>query len=147
MAHVRKSIRDNIVATLTGLSTTGARVYPTRVYPIADALLPGIAIYTRSEEVLNSTITIGRNLVRTLTVAVEIYAKGVTGLDDTVDAIASEIEVALAADVTRGGLAKDTRVLSFESDFSGDPDQPVGTGTITVEIDYVTIEGAPEVAV
>jgi hypothetical protein len=147
MAHIRKSIRDNVVTTLTGLTTTGANVFQTRVYPLASNKLPGLAIYTRSESSDYSTITMPRNIIRTMTVSVEAYVKGVTGTDDSLDTIASEIEAALYSDVTRGGLAKDTRVVSFEADFSGDPDQPVGTATINVDIDYVTIEGAPETAV
>ena len=35
MAHLRKQIRDNVVTALTGLSTTGSRVYGSRVYPMA----------------------------------------------------------------------------------------------------------------
>ena len=34
MAHLRKQIRDDVVTTLTGLSTTGSKVYASRVYPI-----------------------------------------------------------------------------------------------------------------
>ena len=39
MAHVRKSIRDDVVSTLTGLTTTGTNVYQTRFYPLAEAKL------------------------------------------------------------------------------------------------------------
>jgi hypothetical protein len=38
----RTSIRDNVVTALTGLSTTAANVFRSRVYPIAEAKLPGI---------------------------------------------------------------------------------------------------------
>lgn len=68
-------------------------------------------------------------------------------IDDDLDTIASEVESAVYGDVTLGGLAKDARITSFSSDFSGDPDKPVGSATITLEIDYVTIEGSPEAAV
>ena len=47
MAHLRKQIRDNVVTALTGLSTTGSRVYASRVYPN----LPGLCVYTKSESV------------------------------------------------------------------------------------------------
>jgi len=141
--HVRQSIRDNITTTLTGLPSTGSNVYQTRVYPIAPDKLPGIAVYTRSESSDYLTVTIPRTLVRTLTVSVEAY---VQGSDNDLDAISASIEEALAVDVTRGGYAKDTRVVSFEADFSGDSDQPVGSAVVQVEIDYVTIEGNPEVA-
>lgn len=145
MAHVRKQIRDNIASALTGLSTTGANVSVTRVYPFAEAKLPRISIYTRSELSEYTTIGSARTQVRTLSVAVEVMVK--TSIDDDLDQIASEIESALASDVTRGGLAKDTRVVGFEAEFSGDGDQPVGSAVISVDVDYVTIEGNPEVSV
>ena len=145
MAHVRKLIRDDIETTLTGLATTGANVYQTRVYPIAEDRLPGLAIYTSTEATDYATITPPRTQVRTLTVSVDVYAKAVTAYDDTLDAICVEIEEALYTDRTRGGNAKDTRVTAFDSDFSGDGDQPVARATLTVEVDYVTLENNVEV--
>jgi len=140
MAHVRKQIRDNIVTTITGLETTGSNVYRTRVYPLADAKLPGLAIFTDSEEIEPSTITPPRTQMRTLTVRIEAFVKGVSNFDDQLDTISEEVEEALAADITRGGLAQDTRITGFEADFSGEGDQPVGVGRISVSVDYVTIE-------
>ena len=64
MAHVRKQIRDNIVTTLTGLATTGSNVYRTRVYPLAENKLPGLAIYTDTEEVEVQTINPPRTQVQ-----------------------------------------------------------------------------------
>lgn len=140
MAHVRKQIRDNIVTTITGLATTGSNVYRTRVYPLADAKLPGLAVFTDSEEIEPSTITPPRTQMRTLTVRIEAFVKGVSNFDDQLDTISEEVEEALAADITRGGLAQDTRITGFEADFSGEGDQPVGVGRISVSVDYVTIE-------
>ena len=144
MAHVRKLIRDDIETTLTGLATTGANVYQTRVYPIAEDRLPGLAIYTSSEATDYATITPPRTQLRTLSVSVDVYAKAVTAYDDLLDAACVEIEEALYTDRTRGGNAKDTRIIAFDSDFSGDGDQPVARATLTVEVDYVTIENDVE---
>jgi hypothetical protein len=145
MAHVRKLIRDDIETTLTGLATTGANVYQTRVYPIAEDRLPGLAIYTSSEATDYATITPPRTQVRLLTVSVDVYVKVNTAYDDTLDAACVEIEEALYTDRTRGGNAKDTRITAFDSDFSGDGDQPVARATLTVEVDYVTLENNVEV--
>jgi len=144
MAHVRKLIRDNIETTLTGLATTGANVYQTRVYPIAEDRLPGLAIYTSSESTDYATINPPRTQLRTLSVSVDVYAKAVTAYDDLLDAACVEIEEALYTDRTRGGNAKDTRIIAFDSDFSGDGDQPVARATLTVVVDYVTIENDVE---
>ena len=147
MAHVRKLIRDNIVAAVTGLNATGTNVFKSRVYPLSAESLPALTVYTRSEEVTQSTISIPRTIERTLTVSIDSYVQGLTNYEDSLDAIAVEVENAITADVTRGGYAKDTRITSFEADYSGDPDQPVASSTITIEVDYVTIEDDPEVSV
>jgi hypothetical protein len=146
MAHVRKQIRDNIVTTLTGLTTTGSRVYKTRVYPLAQSKLPGLAIYTETEDIEIRTINPPRTQMRNLTVTVDAFVKGVSNFDDDLDTICQEVEEALAADITRGGLAKDTRVTGFEAEFSGDGDQPVANGRISVTVDYVTLENAVDSA-
>jgi len=146
MSHVRKQIRDNIVTTVTGLSTTGTKVYQSRVYPISAATLPALTVYTKSESSVYQTISYPRTVERTMTVVVEAYCQGVTGYDNTLDQIAVEVEEAVTADVTRGSIAKDTRVIDFESDYSGDPDQPVASAIITIEVDYVTLENDSETA-
>ena len=79
MAHVRQLIRDNVTTTLTGLTTTGTRVYRSRVYPVATT--PGLAIYTKSESVEYSSMSGQRTQFRSLALTVEIYVKGVTGYD------------------------------------------------------------------
>ena len=146
MAHVRKLIRDDIETTLTGLTTTGANVYQTRVYPLAENKLPGLAIFTKTEDTEYATIGPPRTQIRTLVVRVEIYVKEITNFDDSLDAISVEVEQALYTDRTRGGLAKDTRITSFDADFSGDGDQPVARATLDVEIEYATLENNVEVA-
>jgi hypothetical protein len=147
MAHVRQSIRENITTTLTGLTTTGSNVYQTRIYPVAEDKLPGIAIYTRTEDTEYQTITLPRTQERTLVIAVEAYVKALNNYDDTLDTIAAEVEGALYTDLTRGGYAKDTRVVSFDSQFSGDGDQPIAYATIEVQVDYFTEEDDAETAV
>ena len=108
MAHLRKQIRDDVVTTLTGLSTTGSKVYASRVYPMAAANLPGLCVYAKSEEVETTTITRPRTQVRTLTLSVEGFAVATSGLDNTLDAVSLEMEEALATDPSCSSLAKDT---------------------------------------
>ena len=145
MAHVRQSIRDNVVTTLTGLTTTGANVFASRVYPLATGKLPGLCVYTNDENIEASTIQPPRVQLRTLTLTVEIYARGSTA-DDVVDTACVEIEEALYTDRTRGGNARDTRVVSFRSSYTDDGDQPVQVGSLDVSIDYQTKENDIEAA-
>lgn len=140
MAHVRKSIRDNITTTLTGLTTTGSRVFQTRLFPLATAKLPGLCIYTRNETTQYTTVGKPRTQIRELEVLVEAYAKGTSSIDNTLDTIAVQVEEALYTDLTRGGYAKDTQITSFEVDYDGEGDQSVGVARFTISVTYVTVE-------
>jgi hypothetical protein len=147
MAHIRKLIRDNVTTTLTGLTTTGSNVFQTRLFPLGEAKLPAICIYTKSETTEYGTITRPRTQMRTLEVGVEFYVKGTSAIDNSLDQIGLEIEEALYTDNTRGGYAKDTKVLDFEADFIGEGEQSVGVGRFTVQVTYGTIENDIETAI
>jgi hypothetical protein len=147
MAHVRKSIREYFGTTLNNLSTTGTNVFESRVYTLQDNALPALAIYTKSET--SEPIVIGTNRVmsRDLAVVVEGYCKAVSNFDDVIDQISLEVEEAIAADRTLGGLAKDTYIESTEIDFTGEGEQPVGSVTLTFLTNYYVQETNPDVAV
>lgn len=143
MAHIRKLIRDQIATQLTGLSTTGGRVYTSRVYPMGNNKLPGIVIYTDNESAEYATIGLPRTIIRTLTVNVEIYVKGVSSYDDDIDQITAEIDAAIYSDVTLNGYAKDTKITGYVVQYIGEGDQPVGTAILNLEVTYTTTEGSP----
>jgi len=147
MSHLRKQIRDNIITPVTGLATTSTRVYASRVYPLASDKMPGLCVYTNTEEIEFSTLNRPRVQTRILEVTVEAYALAISGLDDTLDQICLEVEEALDADVTRGGKAKETKVTSIETEFSGDGEKPAGIARITVEVTYQCRENDLEVAI
>lgn len=146
MSHVRKQIRDAVGTALTGLSTTGTRVYKSRVYPLETGKLPGLAIYTKSEEIQNNTIGAPRTQIRILEVMVEAYVMANTAFDDTIDAISLEVEEALYTNASLGGKAKGLDVVSFESDYSGDGEKVVGVGRFTIQVTYSTKENDIETA-
>jgi hypothetical protein len=146
MAHVRKQIRDAVITTLTGLSTTGSNVFRSRIYPLESNKLPGLCVFSKSEATTFDTLTISRSINRVLEIGVEAYVKATSDYDNTLDTIAVEVEEAIASDVTLGSLAKDTQVTSFEADFSGEGEQPVAIGRFTVEVIYRTLENDVETA-
>ena len=146
MSHVRQQIRDDIVTTLTGLVTTGSNVFRSRIFPLEQTNLPALCIYTKSETSEYDTIGLPRSVNRVLDVAVEAYVKGVSNYDNTLDTIAVEMEEAIAADITLGGLAKDAQITAFEADFAGDGEQPVAVGRFTVTVEYRTVENDVETA-
>lgn len=142
MSHVRKQIRDSFVAVLTtGVPLVSRRVYATRVYPLTQAKLPAITVTASSESsgIMTMGATMGsRSLERTVDIAVSIYENATASLDSTVDAIAVQVEEAIGADFTLGGIAKESVLISTSIDFSGETEQPVGIATLTFSVRYVT---------
>lgn len=144
MSHIRKRIRDAVVTALTGLTTTGTRVYKSRVYPLESGKLPGLCIYTKSEDISTTTINRPRTQIRTLEVVIEGYVMANSAFDDTIDQISVEVEEALYTNALLGGLAKETNILSFDADYSGEGEKVVGVGRWTVNVIYTDKENDVE---
>ena len=145
--HVRQQIREYFGTTLTGLTTTGSNVYESRVYTLQEDTLPSLVIYTKSETSEPIVIGTDRVMSRELSVVVEAYCKATSNFDDTIDTISKEVEEAIMADRTLGGLAKDTYVESTEIEYTGEGEQPVGYVTLTFLTNYYVQETNPDIAV
>ena len=146
MSHVRQQIRERVATTLTGLTTTGSRVYQSRVYPLGPNNLPGLLVFTSSESSEVDVMGIPGALMRTLTLTVEGYVKSTTNSDDTIDTICSEVETALGNDNTINSLAKDISLSDTEIEYSGEGEQPVGVVTMNFVVQYRTATNAPNTA-
>ena len=142
MSHVRKQIRDQFVTLLTaGVTLVSSRVYATRVYPLTQAKLPAITVTIGSESsgLMTMGATMGsKSLDRTVEISVSVYENATASLDSAIDAIAVQIEEAIGADFTLGGIAKESVLTSTSIDFSGETEQPVGIATLTFSVRYVT---------
>ena len=142
MSHVRKQIRDQFVTLLTaGVTLVSSRVYATRVYPLTQAKLPAITVTIGSESsgLMTMGATMGsKSMDRTVDIAVSVYENATASLDSAIDAIAVQIEEAIGADFTLGGIAKESVLTSTSIDFSGETEQPVGIATLTFSVRYVT---------
>ena len=127
MSHVRQQIRDQLKTTLTGLTTTGANVFSSRVYD--HDVLPSLTIYTLSEELGEES---ANKQLRLLNIVVEARAKATSNLDDTLDTIGAEVEAAIfnTGDTTLGGKCKDIDFEGIDIELSGESDQPVGLMSI-----------------
>lgn len=145
--HIRQQIREKFGTTLTGLTTTGSNVYESRVYPLENASLPALIIYTKSETSEPIVIGTQRLMSRELSVVVEGYAKATSNFDDTIDTISKEVEEAIAADRTLDGLAKDCYLESTEIEFNGEGEKPLGYVSLTFLTNYYVQETNPDVAV
>ena len=144
--HLRRQIRERAATTLTGLTTTGSNVFQSRVYPMESAGLPGLCIYTTEETVEMQSMGGTRNVSRDLTLIVEGYATASANVDDTLDQIGKEIEVAMSGDITLNDLAQDSYLSSVEITLSGDGSTGIGKITHSYTVVYQNAENAPDAA-
>lgn len=141
---VRENIAANIQTVLTAMSSPVAASYVTRepfdFTQLSNAQFPAILVQTAGES--RSDETIGdSNIQRMGTITYDIvgYVKSST-IDTARNQLIEAIEEALDADRTRGGYAKDTQIVSVETD-EGATD-PVGGIIVTVEVEYFFTRGA-----
>ena len=146
--NVGKQIRERIGVTLTGLATTGSRVYQSRVYPIQAAQLPCLLIYTTEESSGPVEIGAGTRLIeRRARVVVEAVVKAVSNFDDTLDTIAKEVEIAIAGDVFLNNLVHDCALTETRIRYIGESDQPVAVAQLIYTVSYFNREDLPDTAV
>ena len=145
--HIRQQIREQVGSTLTGLTTTGSNVFQTRVYPLENTNLPALVIYTKSETSEPLVISENRIMSRELQLIIEIYVKQTSNFDDEVDKICKEVEIALSADTTINGLAKDSFIQSTEIEYNTEGEKPLSYGILTFLTNYYVDETRPDVAV
>jgi hypothetical protein len=144
-ALLATQIRKAAAAVLTDLATTAARVYVSRVYPIQDAELPALRIYTRDEDIETSSMGVGRVRQHQLELVVEACVKSNTDFDDTADQIRKEVQNALDADPGLGGLCKYVEPRAVQDAFEGEGEKVVAVKRMTFEVLYFAAQGAPDV--
>lgn len=109
LGHVRRQIRDRAVTQLTGLPTTGSRIYAGSPYAIDRDKLPALAVDVTGESAAPDFMSFGIE-ARVAEITVTAYAEGEDG-EDQLDRIAGEIEAALLADPQMGGVAVNCEFL------------------------------------
>lgn len=143
--HVRHQIREAAAALLTGLVTTGAHVYLSRVHPLSDGELPALRIYAAEEDSEPVNIHAPKLLERRLTLRIEACAKAVSDLDDTLDTISKEVEIALGVSPTLSGTARDSWLSGTELELSGEGELPLGVARLSYTVLYLTAATTPDI--
>lgn len=143
MAHVRQQIREAAATLVTGLTTTGANVFQSRVYNLQESQLPALLVYTSQEaiELADGTLDAPQ---RILSLVIEGKAQATANVEDTLDDIAKEVEIALGADITVGGLAHGNDLTNTLKQVTAEGDQPIGSVQLTYDVKYRTPFGDPE---
>ncbi|MBU0752366.1 MAG: hypothetical protein KJ787_13920 [Gammaproteobacteria bacterium] len=141
--HLHKQIRSAVVTKLTGLTTSGSRVHANRLAPLPDALSPSLLVTLDEERASGLTIHQPQAQERELTLSVSAVAKATAALDDTLDLMSKEVEIALAAGITVGSqtLQAFYTGMSFEDVQS---DKPVGIKRMTFSIPFTAMSNAPD---
>lgn len=144
--HLRRQIREGVALAITSLATTGNRVFQSRVYPTQVAEMPCLLVYTREETVEPETIHAPRVLKRNVRLEVVAVAQAAADLDDTLDQICKEVEIALADPVaTLANIAKSIVLTETSFDMQREAQQPTGTATMVYDVEYYTKDNAPDV--
>ena len=144
--HLRRQIRERVATMLTGLSTTGSNVFQSHVYPLENADLPALCIYTQDEEIEVGAMGDPRVCHSTMTLIVDGYAQTSSNLDDQLDQIGKEVQVAMAGDVDINNLVKDSYLSSVDISYSGEGTSPIGIIRHNYSVLYRYAENAPDVA-
>jgi hypothetical protein len=145
--HIKQQLREAAAAAVGNLTTTAGRVFQSRVYPLQGNEVPGLCVYTRRSD--NEPLTLkrpGGRLARQIELAIEIHVKKVSNPDDELDLIQKEVEVAMSADITFGGIAKDSYLDSEDDEEDGDGERPTWQRTLVYLCMVHTADNVPDVA-
>lgn len=151
MSHARTQIRNAAVTALTGLTTTGARVYKGRVRPLGAAHDPALLVYarvTRSETDSRPP----RKFMHTLQLFVEgrvskAGAAAAADLEDALDQVELEVTAAIAASGNLSGLVQDIMPVASTLTTEAPGERHEGEVRIEFEVLYRTAEAAPDVII
>lgn len=139
-AHIRTQLRTALIARLTGLTATAARVFQNRMEMLSDAELPALVVMNDTDHVANRAIGSqaaphARLELHTIAFKVRAAAKANSALDDALDEMCKEVEVAIASDIFMGGLTDDARLMSTAHSFDAQGERLIGVADMIWEFD------------
>ena len=141
MAHQRKTIRDAVITTLTGLSTTGSRVFNSRVYPNEERKLPCLNVFTLSEAGELDSV---KSTIRSLELVVEGFASANSNIENTLDTIATEVEEALGSDTSLSNTCQSHNITNTEITLANEGSLPIGVVRLVFNVIYRTTQADVE---
>jgi len=135
--HPRTVIRDAIKAALLHQTAAEERVVSSRKQSRRQEALPAIGIYTPEEQTDPASVnTAPRTLDLILPVMVEVVIEVDEHVDNELDAVAEQVETALEADLTLGGLIKTLWPSKTTLDVMEDARRTVGVLQMTYQVEY-----------
>lgn len=151
MSHLIQQIRDAMVTQLTGLATTGARVYSKRaqVQRLKTAELPALFVGLPVERIDYDTIHFPPSQRREMDLPVVALVKEGDDAESTLTAIQAEVEVKLYSSQsvnTLGGLVARLNLTLADPELDPGIDLTAGQLTMNWNALYFTAGGAPQTA-
>jgi hypothetical protein len=144
MTHLRQQIRAAAVSALTGLASTGARVYAGRSRPLAKNHEPTLLVYTQQELSARSFNGNPPVLERVMSLVIEGRVSTAGEPDDALDQIAKDIEAAMWTHRRFGGIAIDTRLADTIIATEAEGERQSGSIRLTYEVRYQSLEGSAD---
>lgn len=144
--HVIQQLVTAVQTRLTGLATTGARVYAQRPveYELQESELPALRIYEEGEEI-EPLLIHAPAYRRDVTLRVQAVVKAASGVSATLLAIRKEVEIALATDLTVAGRLVSLVYRGAEAmEISGQADRQVGTQNLSFGGQLETAAATPD---
>jgi len=148
MAHVLTQIRDAIESNLGSMATVpAASVFVDRIYPLERQDFPCVLLSVMSETADPGSFGNGITYDRSASVDVHVCVLNNTAFDTAANQIQLEVEKAIAADPTVGGIATSIRYTGRSKSMNGDGETPFVSVTLSYQVTYRTDSTAPDVAV
>lgn len=143
--HVRQQLREAVATVVTSLTTTGTNVFQSRVYPLQTSNLPCLIVTTDGDQVENLTMHSPAQQQRQTSVRIDAYARATANLDDTLDLICKEVEIAIAG--ASSATVKGLMYMGAQIEVEVLGDQPVGKVSMIFTKDLYTVSNAPDVLI
>ena len=138
----RTQIRTNTATALTAaLVVPTANILRGRNNTIASVSFPSAAVYAVTEQIEVRTLgPSNRTQYRQLQLMVDYFTaeSGTYLIDDLFDTGSAAVEAAVLADVTLGGVCRDTHLTQVEYMIEADEDRRWGTARHTFNCIYLT---------
>lgn len=123
-------LRDAVLALLTGLTTTGTRVFDQEPYALH--LLPCLVVTTSASAVSAVTVDSPQTFQVDSEIRIESVAQASTGLQTLQDTITAEIMVALANGVTLQGVERPLTLTAVDPvEINATGELPTSRRTVT----------------
>ena len=122
--HVHKQLRAAAATALTGLATTGANCFPSRVYPIPNGTTAALKVYVQSGDAELIEATEPEEYAETVELRVEAVVEAATAYDDLVDQIKKEVQAALSGGLTVAGKTVSVTYRGFDTSDEGEAAKP-----------------------